>query len=692
MNFDKRAYEAIQELVFDCSEMLRPPERMSVSDAAAKYRHVNSPGAYVGPWLNSKVPYMREPMDVFASTEYTGLVFVGPAQCGKTDGLIINTVLYSVIIDPMDMMIVSPTNTAARDFSVRRLDRLNTYSDAVGRLMMPGSSSDNTFDKQYRNGMLLSLSWPTPTEVAGKPIGRVVITDRDRIDDDIGGDGEIFDLAAKRTTTYKSNAMCVVESSPSREVLDMKWIPASPHQAPPCKGIIGLYNRGDRRRWYWPCPHCDHYFEGQFKHLTWKREEGMSNLDAAETVRMICPACSEPIHQDERYEMNLWGMWIKDGEAINRFGKRFGKASRSLTASFWLRGLAAAFVTWKQLINIYLDAEDDYERTRSEESLKKFFNNDLGEPYLSKASMEIRLPEAIKARAEPLTERKVPLNVRWLQATIDVQAGGFAVEVNGILPGQPFDMVFIDRFHIVKSNRRDDDGDPLPCRPHTYLEDWKLLVDQVMKKEYELDDGSKRTMSIKITGCDSGGKEGATSRAYDFWRWLVTKGEHQRFVLIKGDHARGQPRTRISFPDSGNKGNKSAARGEIPVLLLNSDMLKDDLDGRLDCIEPGKGMYRFPDWLPIDFYNELCAEVRTDKGWEKTGNARNEAWDLAYYCIGLAICQYVRAESIDWFNPPSWAAEWDRNDFVRVPQGETPHDTKVKSGYDFAGMAQSIAS
>ncbi len=691
MNFDLKEFSAIHDLVFDCAEMLRPPERMTVSDAAAAYRHVNSPGAYVGPWLNSKVPYMRDPMDVYASTEYTGMVFVGPAQCGKTDSLIINTILYSVIIDPMDMMIVCPTNIAARDFSMRRVDRLNRYSDQVGSLMMPGSSSDNTFDKQYRNGMILSISWPTPTELAGKPIGRVILTDRDRMDDDVGGDGEPFDLASMRTTTFKSNAMTVAESSPSRDVIDLKWIPRTPHEAPPCDGIIGLYNRGDRRRWYWPCPECNHYFEGKWTHMQWKREEGMSNLDAADTVRMHCPKCDHAIHQDERFEMNLWGMWLKDGEAVGFDGIRFGRSMRSEIASFWLRGVAAAFNTWKKLVVKYLDAEDSYERTGSEDALKKFYNNDLGEPYLSKSMREIRLPETIKARAEPLAQQMVPAGTRFLLAQVDVQKGGFAVQVNGIMPGAPFDMVFIDRFHIVKSKRRDSDGDPLPCRPHTYLEDWDLIVEKVMQREYELDDGSGRLMSIKMTGCDSGGKEGVTSRAYDFWRSLAKRNLHQRFVLIKGDHVRGQPRARIGFPDSGRKDNKSAARGDVPVLFLNADMVKDDLDGRLDSIEPGKGMYRFPDWLPIEYYNELCSEVRTEKGWENTGTVRNEGWDLSYYCIGLAVSSYVRVEAIDWSNPPSWAADWDRNDFVRLPQEENAYDTKVKSGYDFAGMAQSLA-
>ncbi|EKI05075.1 phage terminase large subunit family protein, partial [Escherichia coli 5412] len=42
---------------------------------------------------------------------------------------------------------------------------------------------------------------------------------------------------------------------------DVKWRRTSPHEAPPTTGILSLYNRGDRRRWYWPCPHCGEYFQ-----------------------------------------------------------------------------------------------------------------------------------------------------------------------------------------------------------------------------------------------------------------------------------------------------------------------------------------------------------------------------------------------------------------------------------------------
>lgn len=686
-----KSYESIDEIFCDLADILRPPERLSVSLAAAKYRYVNQPGAYVGPWENATAPYMVEPMDTYASDEYTGMVFVGPAQSGKTDAMLINTILYSVLVDPMDTMIVCPSQHEARDFSMRRVDRLHLHSKQVGEMLLGSRDADNTFDKQYRNGMLLSLSWPTPTNLAGKPIGRVLLTDRDRMPDDIMGDGEPYDLAAKRTTTFGSNAMCVAESSPSRPVENLKWIPSSPHEAPPAAGILALYNRGDRRRWYWPCPHCSQYFEGTFEMLTYERRAGMTNLDVGETARMKCPHCGESIHPDEREDMQMWGIWLKDGQGIDKSGKVFGPRPRTLIASFWLRGVAAAFVSWKKLVTLYLDAMDEFERTRSEEALKKFYNNDLGEPYYPQSASDTLLPEVLKSRSEHLRERHVPEGVRFLVATIDVQKNMWVVQVFGILPGRPFDTVVIDRYQVKYSKRLNEADERLWVKPHTYLEDWDELIEHVIDKEYPLDDDSGRMMAIKYTCCDSGGKAGVTTMAYNFYRRLKELNKHRRFILVKGDPTNGNPRARISYPDSSRRDSKAGARGDIPVLMLNSNLLKDDLSGRLECVVPGAGMYRTPDWLPDNFYNELCAETRGPKGWENTSGERNEAGDLSYYCIGLCISELLRVESIDWSNPPSWAAEWDKNDLIRGADEQMRFTAQGQTAYDFGKYAKALA-
>lgn len=689
-----KKFKSLNSVVRHLAENLRPPLRTTVAKAAEAFRFVNQPGAYVGPWLNYTTPYMVEPMNTLASRHYNKMAFVGPAQCGKTDALIVNGIVYSVKVDPLDTAVFCPTLAAARDFSMRRVDRLHRHSPEVGAMLMKNRDADNKFDKHYTSGIILTLSYPSVTELAGRPIGRIIMTDFDRMDDDIGGDGNPFDLASKRTTTFNSFAMCCAESSPSRPVLDPHWIARSPHEAPPCEGILALYNRGDRRRWQWPCPHCDEYFEGKFQHLTWDDREGkkgMTNLERAETVRMVCPCCGAEIHPDDRIEMQQWGMWVPDNCHVVD-GMLKGERPRSQFASFWLRGVAAAFTTWQKLVVSYLDAEDEYQRTLSEEALKKFWNNDMGEPYLPKTMESIRVPEALKARSVPVPERMVPPEVRFLIGTVDVQKRSFRVQVTGIAPGTPFDTHIIDSFEIIKSERTDEQGDRLPIQPSVYLDDWDQILDQVINREYELADGSGRKMRVKMTACDSGGSAGATDKAYDFYRKLRSQNLHGRFILLKGDHRPNMPRTVLSFPDTNRKDNKSAARGDIPVLFMNSNMIKDMLNNRLEVVEPGKGMYHMPDWLPDEFYSELCVEIRTDKGWENPNKARNEAWDLSYYVLALCISPKMLAvEMLDWDNPPGWAKPWDDNDLVRAADEKMRFAAAPEVQFSFSSLAEELA-
>lgn len=417
----------------------------------------------------------------------------------------------------------------------------------------------------------------------------------------------------------------------------------------------------------------------------------MTNLEAADSVRMVCPHCGAEMRPEDREEMQAWGRWVKDGQSVDRSGRIVGPSPRTMIASFWLRGVAAAFVSWRKLLALYLDALDDFERTGNEESLKKFYNNDLGEPYYRRANSDVRVPEALKGRAENLRERHIPVGVRFLVATIDVQRNRWVVQVFGILPGTPFDTVLIDRFEVKKSKREDEDGERLWVKPHAYLEDWDELIEHVILKEYPLDDDTGRMMRLRLVGCDSGGKAGVTMMAYNFYRRLRKDNLHRRFTLVKGEHTPGHPRARISYPDSDRKDQKAGARGDIPVLMLNSNVLKDDLNGRLDCLVPGSGMFRIPNWMPDAVYNELCAEVRGEKGWKKVPGNPNESWDLSYYCIGMCVSELLRVEHLDWNNPPGWAEEWDKNDLVRTADAERRFTTGAESAYDFAKFAKALA-
>ncbi len=690
MNPRTGAYSRVSDIFVEAFDALRPPERIKVSEAAARYRYLDNPGSYTGPWPNDLTPYLVEPMDTLRSRMMSGVVFVGPAQSGKTDGLVLNWLLYGIVVDPMDTILYSPTKTAAQDFSIRRLSRMIRHCPAARDRMLTGRAAGNMLNKHFVNGMMLTLSWPSVAELAGKPVPRCALTDYDRMVEDVDGDGAPYDLAAKRNTTFGAFGMTMAESSPSYPILDPRWMQKTAHEAPPTKGILGLYNRGDRRRWYWPCPRCGEYFAPKWSNLEW--DDHADSVNAAATVRMRCPVCAGAIQPYERDEMNQWGVWLAEGQSV-KGGQIVGEPRRSEIASFWLNGTAATFTTWQKLVTKFLDAEKEFNRTGSDEALKSFFNTDMGDPYLPKAQALERLPEVLQARAQDLPEKQVPPGVRFLVATIDVQGNRFVVQVHGIGPGAPFDITIVDRFTIHKSERLDDQDEHWPVKPGTYQEDWDLLTDQVIRRTYPLADGSGREMQIKMTFCDSGGRDGTTTNAYNYYRKLRSEGLAGRFQLLKGSPNPERPRAYIDHPDSKKKDRLAAARGDVPVLFLNSNVLKDDLSNRLDSESPGAGMIVFPSWLGDWFYGELCVETRTPKGWEGPRGVRNEAWDLLYYCIGGCVSALLKVELIDWFGaPPGWADEWDRNPLVRkIESQEESVASQQNTVYDLAKLGQLLA-
>jgi phage terminase large subunit GpA-like protein len=678
-----KEYSTLKDIIVDLSEVLLPPERISVSDAAAKYRTVYNPPAYVGKWDNYTVPYMREVMDTLESREYTAVCVVSAAQSAKTE-LSLNWLTYNIVCDPSDFMVVEKSQTEAKNFSMMKVDRTIRHSPEVGQKLIERRTANNTFDKRFKSGTFLTMTWPTINALSGKTVRRVALSDYDRMDQDVGGEGSPFDLARRRTSTFKRLGMTYVESSPSYDVLNPRWRPATAHEAPPTEGILGIYNRGDRRRRYWQCPHCSDWFEPSFSTLRWPESD--DPMESAENVFMACPHCFEEngaaIFQSQRNDIDQNGVWLRDGETIDKDGTIGGKPRRSDIASYWIKGPGTAFGQWKNLVLNYLLAMQEYDSTGNDRPLKATVNTDQGEAYTPPRVAEVRAPEDLMGRAEDIGDCTIPTDVRFLIASIDVQKNRFVVQVQGIVPaGEKFDIAVIDRFEIRKSKRFDEDGDRYMVNPGSYLEDWNLITEQVLDRTYMTQESTPRKMSIKLTLCDSGGKEGVTSNAYDYYRELRSSGYGNRFQLVKGESSPSAPRVRRSFPDSGRKDRKAAARGEIPVLMLNTDRLKDWLDNALGRMEPGGYYIRFPDWLELNFYKELCAEVRLPNGkWDNSRKLRNESTDLTCYCY--AGCIHLRVERINWDDPPNWADEWDHNPMVVDAEAENP--AKPSQGGDDA--------
>lgn len=656
----------------DVSGILRAPRRMPVDDAVSTYMRVPMGAGNSVPWDPDLAPYVIEPMNCLASREYDAVVFVGPARTGKTIGLIDGWIVYNIVCDPADMLVIQVSEEKAREHSKKRLDRTFRCSPEVKTRLSPRRNDNNVYDRTFRAGNYLKLGWPSVNIMSSSDYKSVALTDYDRFPEDIDGEGDAFSLASKRTTTFMSSGMTLVESSPGRDIRDTKWRRTTPHEAPPTTGILSLYNRGDRRRLYWPCPHCGEYFQPEMDNMTGYRGSSDPVL-ASEAAFLQCPACKGRITPDMKRALNMKCVWLRDGQSIDRKGQVSGDGRRSRIASFWMEGPAAAYQTWAQLIYKYLTAEQEYESTRSEETLKTVINTDFGRPYLPRASLEQRKSELLEQRAEDVPKRSVPDGVQFLTATVDVQAGRdrrFVVQVTGY--GSMGERWIVDRYNIRYSLRCDGNGESIQVDPASYPEDWDLLLTDVFEKTWPLASDPSKGMRLMSMAVDSGGEDGVTDNAYKFWRRCRREGLGKRIYLFKGDSVRRSKLIQRTFPDNtGRSTRRAQATGDVPLYLLQTDALKDRVNNALWRDSPGPGYVHFPAWLGSWFYDELTYEERSNEGkWSKPGRGANEAFDLLVYADALAILSGY--EKIKWPSAPEWARRETWIEDTQTETGEVP--------------------
>lgn len=657
-------------------QAFKPPRRITVAEGAADILMIKQPGGYSGPWSPAETPYMIEPMNMMASRSHEAVCFVGPARTGKTMALLDGFMAHCVVNDPGDMLIVQMSQDKAREFSKTRVDRAIRNSPKLKDMMSHSAQDDNTHDKQFRHGMWLRIGWPTVPNLSSSDYRYALLTDYDRHPEDIGGEGSGFMMALKRTQTYLSRGMCGVESSPGYALKDPNWEPATAHEAPPTGGILSIYNQGDRRRWYWPCPDCREWFEASpgLKLFALPSDdeliEMVRDMDIDEFAgrynRIVCPHCGSIIPPKMKSELNSRGRWLRDGQTIDSAGELGGYPMTSTIASYWLGGVAAAYQSWRSLLMRYMQGLRAYALNGDEVTLKTTVNTDQGAPYMSRLLVEASSRAVNPAdRGGDLPRHVVPDWTRCVVAAVDVQGGSgarFEVQVHAI--GPHMEQQLIDRYSIKESARPGMGSEFAPIDPAAYGEDWDLLTERVLRSTYRTNIEG-REIRVRFLVVDSGGEDGVTDKAYAWYRRIRREGMQGRVMLYKGATEKKAPIIRETWVGK----RHGREDGDVPLYLCNPHLLADGVFNGIKRDRPGPNFIHFPKpkgpknpngWLPMAFFDELQAEIRNENGtWTKI-RKRNESFDL---------CKMIRAGLLrmgldkikDWNVVPTWLAPLAEN-------------------------------
>jgi len=604
---------------------------------------------------------------------HEAVCFVGPARSGKTMGMLDGWLAHIICHDPGDMLVVQMTQEKAREYSKTRIDRAIRHSPEIKQRMSLRGHDDNTHDKLTRHGMWIKIGWPSATQLASSDYRYVALTDYDRMPDNIDGEGAAFPLGVKRTQTFLSRGMCMAESSPGRDYEDPHWTASTPHEAPPASGILGIYNRSDRRRWYWRCFDCGTYFEAspglslfatlpdESDLLDIVRSANLTKL-ANEHARVCCPECGLQIEQKHKHELNSLdtARWVSDGQSVTTDGEVIGDGAQSSIAGYWLGGVAAAYQRWDSIILRYLQGLREYALSGSELTLKTTINTDQAMPYISRHLVESSGDQA-ESRQESIDRYYVPEWTRFLLCSVDVQGGTkarFVVQVHAI--GVDMESAIIDRYDITQSPR----GENIRIDPASYPEDWQALTDRVINATYRIDE--EKELQVYHTVVDYGGEDGVSANAAAWRQGLRRAGLANRVALSKGDG-----RQKEAVQQTVARDRRGRKMRDVPLLMFSSDQFKDMIAAAMRRTEPGPTYMHFPQWLKQWFFDELRAEVREKNGKWKKIRARNEAldcwamiWALAWF-LGPADPR----RKFNWSNPPRWAAPLDRNSHV-MTKGE----------------------
>ena len=377
---------SVAEYQKEAMRQLQPPENLTVSEWAEKYRMLDSKtSAMPGPWRNEKTPYLREIMDEFINYDTEEIIFCKPSQVGGTEAMQ-NMLGYVIQQDPSPTLIVYPTDTLAESISKNRLEPMIRASKPLRKLYNENESSK--LELQF-DGMYLSLNGAnSPSALASKAIKYLFLDEVDKYPGASKKEADPIRLARERTKTFTNQRKIYMTSTPTLQTGHI-W------QA--------LQGADIEKHYFVPCPHCGEYIELKFSNLRFPSGDDLDNSERADMAVYVCQECGCKITDQDRDNMIRYGEW--------REVRRNTKASKKV--AFWINTLYSPFVRFSEIVKEFLDSKDN------PDLLQNFVNSWLAEPWEdTKLKTDA---DMVMERQTDLPQLVVPSWARYLTAGVDVQ-------------------------------------------------------------------------------------------------------------------------------------------------------------------------------------------------------------------------------------------------------------------------------
>jgi len=633
-------------LLASFASTVRTPKLVRVSKWAEQKRILTKKtSARPGRWSNRVTPHLVEVMDrLGADDPCKRVVVMKGVQVGFTE-VGNNWVGHSIDCDPAPMIVVQPTDTLGKEWTQLRFNELlDTTPELEERLVDEGRSkrgADNLSLKTFNNGaVLVVIGANAPSKMRSKPAGRVFFDEYEAAP------------AAVATTGGKveGDPRIVIEKRAEAFPNPKFYYPSTPL----IKGesaIEELFESGDQRRWFMPCPHCGH-----MQHMRWQQVKWPPHRprDAA----YECESCQELIGDEWRAWMIERGEWQPTREDLDAWDGE--------THSYHFPTLASPFTKWARLAKQFLEAKQALDN--GDPSLMQVFvNTILGETWEEKGERpsDSVLMDRREAYGPESTGPEVPKGIVLLTASVDVQDDRLEAKVVGWGLGE-------EAWVIDHRTFWGEPDVPSGISPEGV---WAEL-DIYLQRDWEHEAGVN--IHVQGTCVDSGY---LTTRVYDFCKARA----HRNVWAIKGDKTDSKP----VWPKKPSRNKKG--KGNVHYMVCVNEA-KWIVYRRLRRQTPGPGYIHFPEALDEGYFAQLTSERRRTKYikgravhyWWKPDHVRNEALDLMVYNVAALHALYSLGRTLKQMSRrlEAWVEKMSTGQSTqprrRRPGDPPPHIAKPK--------------
>ncbi len=372
--------------IYKAVQVLRPRERVKVSEWAEKYRILPDGNSIPGPWRNSVTPYLVEIMDTLSDEDVELTIYVKPTQVGGTSSM--ENMLGSLIDqDPGPTMIVYPSDDLAERTVEAKLEPMIKKCQTLAEKYREHDSKKLAL--KFRDMTVYLTGANSPADLASTNIRYLFLDEVDKYPGASKKEADPVSLAMERTKTYTVNRKIFVTSTPTLKTGHI-WKAKETADA--------------EKHYFVPCPHCGEFIELKFKQIKWPSKEDVpENADRAEMAAYACQACGCVITDQDKGKMLQAGRW----QAVRQ------KSARPKSVAYWMNTLYSPFTRFSDIAREFMRSKDD------PELFHNFVNSWLAEPW-EDTKLKTNA-DMVKERQTDVPEWTLPPWTKLITGGVDVQ-------------------------------------------------------------------------------------------------------------------------------------------------------------------------------------------------------------------------------------------------------------------------------